>query len=138
MNRITTLGLAACLACGGTEPGEVALPSTQWVLAELDGESITPVGERGTGYLRFERSSDRFAASVGCNSMGGRWTSDDDALAFSQIVSTLMACEEPLMTRERQLSEALTTTTSFRTRDGRLELLRGNKVLAAFTAGSGG
>jgi heat shock protein HslJ len=135
---MTALGLAACLACGGTEAGDVVLPSTQWVLVELDGESLTPVGERGTGFLRFERSSDRFAASAGCNSMGGRWTSDDHALAFSQIVSTLMACEEPLMTRERQLSEALTTTTSFRTRESRLELLRGDKVLAVFAAGSGG
>ena len=47
-----------------------------------------------------------------------------------------MACEEPLMTRERQLSQALSATTQFRSRDGRLELLAGNTVVAAFTPDS--
>lgn len=129
--------LVACAGCAGTGPGGAELPGTQWVLAELDGEPVTAVGERGTGYLRFEGSTDRFAASAGCNSMGGKWTSEGDNLTFSQVMSTLMACEEPLMSRERKLSEALSGTTGYRTREGRLELMAGSRVAAAFTSGSG-
>lgn len=131
------LALVACGGCAGTGPGHVELPASNWELAELDGEPVTAVGERGAGYLRFEGSSDRFAASAGCNSMGGKWTSQGESLTFSQVMSTLMACQEPLMTRERKLSEALSITTSYRSRDGRLELLAGSKVVAAFTSGSG-
>ena len=137
MKHVALLGALASLACSGTGSSRVELPASQWVLAELDGAPVTEVGQRGAGYLRFEGGSDRFAASAGCNSMAGKWTSAEDALTFSDVISTLMACEEPLMTRERALSEALRTTTEYRTRDGRLELLAGSKVVAAFTAGSG-
>ena len=137
MKRLMMSALLACAGCAGTGPGSVQLPGSQWVLAELDGEPVTPVGERGAGYLRFEGTSDRFAASAGCNSMGGKWTSEGESLTFSQVMSTLMACEEPLMTRERMLSEAVSGTTSYRTREGRLELMAGSRVTAAFTSGSG-
>lgn len=137
MKPITMLALMASFACSGTATSRVELPASQWVLAELNGEPVAAVGERGAGYLRFEGGSDRFAASAGCNSMAGRWRSAEDALGFSDVISTLMACEEPLMTRERALSQALSTTTRYRTRDGRLELLAGSTVVASFTAGSG-
>jgi heat shock protein HslJ len=113
----------------------VALPGSQWILAELAGESVTAVGERGPGYLRFEAGTDRFGASVGCNSLAGKWTSDGASVTFSETISTMMACAEPLMTRERQLADALTRSTTYRVRDGRLELLAGDDVLAAFVAG---
>jgi copper homeostasis protein (lipoprotein) len=100
----------------------------------LSGEAVTPVGERPSGYLRFERADHRFGASVGCNGMGGNWQSDGSALGFSEVASTLMACEEPLMSRERQLAQALTSTTGYRVSAERLELLAGQRVLAAFTA----
>lgn len=137
MNRMTTPMLLACAACSGTVARPVSLPESHWRLAELSGADVTPVGERGPGFLRFEESGGRFAASVGCNSMGGSWNSAGDSLTFSRIVSTLMACEEPLMTRERQLSQALSTTTRYRSREGRLELLAGTDVVATFTPDSG-
>ncbi len=137
MNRVTTLVLLASAACGGSMTPAVSLPESNWQLAELSGAEVVPVGTRGPGFLRFQASGDRFAASAGCNSMGGTWTSEADSLSFPRIVSTLMACEEPLMTRERQLPEALSSTTQFRSREGRLELLAGNTVVAAFTPDSG-
>jgi heat shock protein HslJ len=135
MKALTAMIILACAGCAGTGAGQVELQGSQWVLAELEGEPVTPVGERGAGFLRFEGNSDRFAASAGCNSMGGKWTVDGETLTFSQVVSTLMACQEPLMTRERQLSEALSGTTTFRSREGRLELVAGSRVVATFTSG---
>lgn len=137
MKQVALMMMAASLACNGTGMSQVELPASQWVLAELNGEPVTGVGERSPGYLRFEGGSERFAASAGCNSMAGKWSSDGETLTFSDVISTLMACEEPLMSRERALSQALTTTTEYRSRGGRLELLAGSAVVAAFTAGSG-
>lgn len=122
------------LACGGTGPGEADLAGTRWVLSELRGEAVSAVGEGNAGYLRFERVDHRFAASAGCNGMGGKWDSDGTALGFSDVMSTLMACQEPLMTREQQLSEALNSTTTFRVVENRLELRAGQNVLAVFTS----
>ena len=136
MKTISIIALFACVACGGTGPGETELAGTRWVLAELDGAATPPVGDGDAGYLRFEAADRRFSASAGCNGMGGSWNSEGTSLGFSEVMSTLMACQEPLMTRERQLSEALGATTTYRVSGNRLELRDGVRVLAAFTSGS--
>jgi heat shock protein HslJ len=132
-----TLAAASSLACGGVDATPVELQGTNWALVELAGEPVTPGGEPGAGYLRFEAGADRrFGASVGCNGMGGRWNSDGEALGFSEVMSTLMACDAVVMSRERQLTEALATTSTYRVAGNRLELLAGDRVLAAFVADS--
>lgn len=131
---LLTAAAAIVVACAGTGPGNADLAGTRWVLTELSGAAVTPVGERNAGYLRFESDAQRFGASAGCNGMGGQWNSNGSALGFSEVMSTLMACEEPLMTRERQLSDALAATTTYRRTEHRLELRAGDNVLAAFTS----
>jgi heat shock protein HslJ len=127
----------ATLACSGGEARPTDLQGTNWSLVELAGNSVAPMGDQGAGYLRFESGAERrFGASVGCNGMGGRWNSDGTALGFSEVMSTLMACDEVLMSRERQLTEALAATSTYRVSDDRLELLAGDQVLAAFKADS--
>lgn len=134
MKHLMAGTFALLLACAGTGPGETELAGTRWVLTELNGEAVTAVGEGNAGYLRFESENQAFAASAGCNGMGGKWHSGGSALGFSEVMSTLMACQEPLMTRERQLAEALHSTTTYRFAENRLELRAGQNVLAVFTS----
>lgn len=136
MKRFLCAAIAATVACGGTGPGEAELAGTRWILSELHGAPTPPVGEGDAGYLRFEAADQRFSASAGCNGMGGKWNSEGTDLEFSEVMSTLMACQEPLMTRERQLSEALSATTHFHISGSTLELRDDSNVLATFTSGS--
>ena len=38
--------------------------------------------------------------NVGCNSFGGKYKLSGEEIVFSEMFSTLMACEEPLMNQE--------------------------------------
>lgn len=128
-----TLALATLLVGCSTGPTAEPLQGTRWQLVELAGAAVAPIGTAtSAGHLRFDGDSGRFAASAGCNQMGGRWTIDTAGLRFGQVMSTLMACEEPLMSRERALSEALAATSSYAIAADRLELRAGETVLAAF------
>ena len=48
-----------------------------------------------------------------CNSFGGSYKLDGGALSFGQATSTMMACEEPLMSQERALFDAFEKTTGY-------------------------
>lgn len=53
------------------------------------------------------------AGSDGCNSYGGNFSYDNGALTFSPLVSTLKACDEPIMTVATAYQQALQTVQSY-------------------------
>ena len=60
---------------------------------------------------------------------------DGDRLGFGAVATTMMACPEPLMSRERAFIEALEATTAFRIEGETLELLAGEEVVARLVSG---
>lgn len=90
--------------------GTASLVNTYWRLVHLDGRAITPVaGARREAHLilRERAGATEVSATVGCNGMGGRVTITGDRVEFGNLVGTMMACPEPLMSRERALADAL-------------------------------
>ena len=81
--------LAACSPATANQ-----LPSTSWVLVSLDGN--TEVGEAigGQAVTLIFTSDTEVGGSGGCNSFGGQYTVTGNAITFSEIVSTLMACTD--------------------------------------------
>ncbi|HRP06900.1 MAG TPA: META domain-containing protein [Gemmatimonadales bacterium] len=122
-----TVLLAA--ACGG-QPGDLA--GTNWTLQKLGEETITmPSGGR-QAFLRFGADDERYGASAGCNQLGGSWSADAGEIEFGPAVSTLMACDEQIMSRERTLGEMLQAASHYRINGDLLELLANDNVLATF------
>ncbi|MCW5876824.1 MAG: META domain-containing protein [Anaerolineales bacterium] len=113
--RPFTLFLFAVLlmaACGApAAPGEPQseLAGTSWVLTSLNGN--TQVGEAiGSQPVTISFEADgRVSGFSGCNGFGGDYEADarDGSLSFSPLVSTLIACEEPIMSVEQAFFAAL-------------------------------
>lgn len=102
-----------------TEPageGEVMdeLAGTEWTLSSIDlaGESMAIVGATNPT-LEFQ-SSGEVVGEGGCNSFGGQYQITGNAVIFSDITSTLIACEDQeVMDQETMFLNALESADSF-------------------------
>lgn len=114
---ITLIFLFLLTACAGRGDG---LEGTTWVLVELNGSQ--PL-EGTTLTLNFEEGS--AGGSAGCNSFGGSYQLKGDAITFSEIASTLMACMEPgVMEQESAYLASLQGARTYKVADGFLYLYR--------------
>lgn len=113
------------------EPGPLA--GTRWVLKALDGAAIHADVETT---LIFSADEDSINGNGGCNSYGGSVSYDaDDAIAISQVFSTLMACDEQSMTQERAYFDSLEAVGSYSIQGDALLLFNEDSVeIARFSA----
>lgn len=72
--------------------------------------------------------------SGGCNSMGGAYAVNEEMVTFSDVTSTLMACDEPRMAQEGAVAQVLRGSAQFEIKDQTLTLVSGGTALV-FTAG---
>ena len=85
--------------CGRmTHPGE--LTNTYWKLTELDDQPVV-VGQAREPHLRL-RDVSRTDGSTGCNSFSGTYERAGDRLTFGKLVTTMMACTDPALSRQEQ------------------------------------
>ncbi|MBX2922169.1 MAG: META domain-containing protein [Chitinophagaceae bacterium] len=129
--------ITACDTAKKAASGDVnssPLTGTKWRLTELDGK---PVAEKINGkepFLELQEVDKRYAASGGCNGIGGQFTlSKNGRIKFSQGMSTMMACEN--MEVETQLKNALIATDNYTINGNTLSLNKaGMAPLARFQA----
>lgn len=106
------------------------LNGTGWILASLNGQ---PALEKVNVTLSFEEGN--LGGSDGCNSFGGSYAASGATLSVGkEIVSTMMACEEPIMEQASAFIAALTQTASFSMEGEQLTLADANgQTLATLT-----
>lgn len=90
-----------------------------WALEELRDGTVTP-GIRTT--LQVEPGG-RAAGSGGCNTYGGGVTINDNALQFTDIAWTEMACEPAIMAQEASFLAVLAAAVKFHAEAGVLVLI---------------
>ena len=90
--------------------------------AVTDAEATLTFGDDGT-----------VGGSGGCNSLGGKYEVKGSQITFSDITSTLMACEDPRMAQEAFVTQVLSGTAEFEIENNTLTLTNNDKVLV-FTA----
>jgi heat shock protein HslJ len=133
MRRIllsAVVGLAAGLLVGATtaRAHDDKLAGGEWV---LDGGGGKPP------VLRFEAG--RVSGTGGCNRFGGSYESSGEALSFSPLAATRMACEPALMKSEQDFFAMLEQVRGMKLEGDALELRdQGGKTLARFTRRMGG
>ncbi|HYN31929.1 MAG TPA: META domain-containing protein [Ilumatobacteraceae bacterium] len=109
---VLALSALALAACGSdSDSGSGSAPTAD----DLNGQAFTSTSV--TGYelvadseisLAFE--ADSISAQAGCNTQNGGYTITDGVLEVSQMISTMMGCDEALMAQDTWLSEFLTSS----------------------------
>lgn len=110
-----------------------SLDGTSWVLSELEGYDLDPMQP---ATLHFEGGN--AGGSDGCNRYAMRYSAKGDGLEWTSAgISTQMACAPEVMKRAHAFLDAVRGSTSYRVKDGRLELLdEKGKVRAVLDAQS--
>ena len=96
-------------ACGG---GQSSLQGTWNMTAYGPEGATTPVVPDSQAAITFNEDG-TIAGNSGCNGFGGDYEVDGDQVTFSGLVSTLMACEEPLMSQEGTVFQVLDGTATY-------------------------
>jgi heat shock protein HslJ len=110
------------------------LGGQEWGLTELNGKPIEQRNGAGAEPpdLKFDAEKKTISGSTGINRLAGSYKLDANKLKFGNLATTRMAGPEELMKQETAFVNALESVDSWKRTGDRLELLSGDKVVAAF------
>jgi heat shock protein HslJ len=116
--------------CTPTKTPGVSLDGTSWVLTGVKGG---PALSGATVTIEF--SNGRISGSDGCNSYSGSVTLKGNKFNVGKdIISTMMACSDPIMQQSSAFYDALKQSTAYKVVDQQLTLLDASgQIVAAFT-----
>jgi heat shock protein HslJ len=124
---LVLLALVGCQVIPG-RGGDADLADTTWVLSSL-GDGLSLAGTSVT--LQFGADG-AASGSDGCNRFRTTFSQRGDRLTFDQpMVSTMMACDEPIMDQAAVFAGALAATTRFTANEEELILRDGRRDLAS-------
>ena len=111
-----------------------SLPVGKWKLDSYKfGQKIADPISKELITLNID-SEGKIGGLSGCNVDGGSYSFAEGKLQISEIFSTMMACEEPLMSFERTFYETLRSSDRFTLVDGVLTITDGDaKSFVRFT-----
>lgn len=138
-NTLVALAIVAGLLLAGCVPVPDASPDpladTNWVLVSLNGQ---PAIADTQVTIRFEDG--QLSGTEGCNRYSTSYKTDGNKLTVDKnVVSTMMACAEPIMAQAAAYIAALTGAVTYRIEGGQLTLFDGSgKSLATFAPQSVG
>lgn len=105
-----------------------------WKLIEVNGQTVADGSTQKEPYIQLNTEGNRLQATGGCNGLGGTYElKDPNRISFSQLIGTLMACEN--MEVENGLKRALESADSYYVQGDTLQLFRARMApLAKFVA----
>lgn len=86
-------------------------PSDSMTAAVREADASLTFGADGT-----------VTGSGGCNSLGGTYEVNEETITFSDVTSTLMACDEPRMAQEGAVTQVLSSVAQFEIDDQTLTI----------------
>jgi heat shock protein HslJ len=121
---VISLAISACSA----EKPSASLVGSWKLTAYGPADSPSPAVTDAEAGITFNEDGTVIGSS-GCNGFGGSYTVEDDKITFSEITSTLMACDDPRMEQEDVVHQVLTDTVSFKIEGNTLMLTNNDMVL---------
>jgi heat shock protein HslJ len=126
MLLIICLAISACTA---KNEGSAAALIGSWKLTSFSrADVLTPAVTDTEAGLTF-KDDGTVTGSSGCNGFGGSYTVEDDKITFSEITSTLMACDDPRMAQEDVVHQVLTDIATFKIEGNTLTITNNDMVL---------
>ena len=129
---ILVMLLLSLVVTGCASEQTTPLAGTWKLTAYGPKDTPTPAVTDAEANLTFEADGS-VGGSGGCNSLGGTYEVDGDQITFSEVTSTLMACEDARMAQESVVTQVLSGTAEYEIQDDTLTLTNGDNVLI-FTA----
>ena len=127
---IISLAISACSDQNTEEPA--VSPVGSWQLTSYGpANSPLPAVEDTQAGMTFNEDG-TVTGNSGCNEFGGNYTVEGDQVTFSEIVSTLIACEEPLMSQEQVVLEVMADSATYNI-DGNTLRLTGDGMVLVLT-----
>ena len=123
---IVCLVVSACTA--KTEEPAASLIGAWKLTAYGPANAPSPAVAGSEAGLTFNEGG-TLTGNSGCNGLSGDYTVEGDQITFGQIVSTLMACEDPRMAQEDAVHKVLTDTAGFKIEGNTLTLTNHDLVL---------
>lgn len=116
--------MSACTA----KPSPASLTGSWKLTSYGPANAPTPAVAGTEAGLTFKEDG-TVTGNLGCNGFGGNYTVEGDKVTFKDIVSTLMACDDPRMAQEEAVHKVLTDTATFKIEGNTLTLTNNDMVL---------
>lgn len=118
----------AITACGVPATQETSLAGA-WQLTMFGPADLqVPALTNNEAGLTFNQDG-TMNGNSGCNEFSGRYTVEGNQITFSEIVSTLASCEEPVMQQEEVMYQVLTDTAAFEIEGSTLTITKNDNLL---------
>jgi heat shock protein HslJ len=120
---LISLAISAC-----TSQGTGSLTGAWTLTSYGPAASPAPVVPDSQAGITFNEDGSVTGTS-GCNGFGGQYVVEADQITFSDIFSTLMLCDEPLMAQEEAVHQVLTGTAAYQIEGSTLTITNNEMVL---------
>jgi len=130
MKKCLLILFALCLvlsACSA-EDATASLIGSWNLTAYGSANAPTPVVPNSQAQLTFDDNG-IVSGNSGCNGFSGGYMVQSDQITFNEIISTLMACDSPLMEQEEAVFQVITETASFKVDGNTLTLTNNDRIL---------
>jgi heat shock protein HslJ len=109
--------MTATTASGGTLRFERVPPpqlsGVNWKVTSFNNNRHAVVGVLGESSITMSFKDGMVAGSAGCNNFHGKYSTEGNKLEVGPLATTRRACEEPLMTQEREFLAALASAVAW-------------------------
>jgi heat shock protein HslJ len=125
---LLALGLLLA-ACGGSSSGPTGVT---WKLVSYGppGDEVDAVADVPTSLVFGDDG--QVGGNMGCNSFGGEYEVEGSKITFGPLVSTLMACDEPIMNQETAVLGIFTDTVDYKMNGTTLTITGADGSVATF------
>ena len=122
-----SLAISAC-SSQVTQKSSASLIGAWKLTAYGAADAPTPAVEGVEAGLTFNDDG-TITGSSGCNGLGGDYTVEGDQITFGEFVSTLMACDDPIMAQEEAAHKVMTGTATYKIEGDTLTITKNDMVL---------
>jgi heat shock protein HslJ len=89
------------------------LAGVNWKVTSFNNNRHAVVGVLGESSITMSFKDGQVAGSAGCNNFHGKYSTEGSKLQVGPLATTRRACEEPLMTQEREFLAALASAVTW-------------------------
>jgi len=132
---LTGIFLCGCHTPGPSSVSSVPLVGTEWVLTELNGQSIVLGEGLRLPTLKLEAAKKQASGTSGINRYAGAYELNGASLKFGMLMGTRMAGPPAAMATEDAFLAAMREVNSWSIHDQILELSNVGKTQLKFTLG---